>query len=579
MVSGNGPVFDQLIRNLARGGSRREFVRQSAGVTAIFGLSGAGLPSRFTRPLAAWFRIPTECETHQDCGDPCLVCPPHKQGEKAVCAPKCLPGCTKCEGGNCIDQCTDPCLHCDLWQAGHPPKCIPKCQAGCSKCENGQCVDRGCAPCEVCFPVSRPDGTCQSVENFRPCIKCDPKTGKETTRCSACEKCVQGECVSDCPNRCEICDNGVCRKCDRPCEECNEQGQCWSCDSACQRCNPQSGECETTCPGGMTCCSGQCINCCGTCSQGACGSGATASCDDRAKKPTCCGTTCHDLDSDVRNCGSCGNACREFQLPQTGERCEESRCVCQGVYESNIGATRGGGMECRQENHQCCDGDCVDTATYQSDPKHCGKCIVECEKDEQCVKGECVGSPRVGYRITYHHKVDTELRGVQIEYTYEASVRQLSKPDADGNNFAGKGTYAGRAVMRKANCFNNFPEDVEPIEFQGRLKGTANVSPSSPGAAWVTFTLEPIDPPKMHFFTKSFRGLEELMKQETGDLPALIFAGVGMVELKGGTGTKTLEGEMGSNACDGKVSLLTETEVMRLGPGPKPKGDRPKPSG
>lgn len=217
--------------------------------------------------------------------------------------------------------------------------------------------------------------------------------------------------------------------------------------------------------------------------------------------------------------------------------------------------------------------------SYQSDPKHCGKCIVECEKDEQCVKGECVGSPRVGYRITYHHKVDTELRGVQIEYTYEASVRQLSKPDADGNNFAGKGTYAGRAVMRKANCFNKFPEDVEPIVFQGKLTGTANVSPSGPGAAWVTFTLEPIDPPKMHFFTKSFRGLEELMKKETGDLPALIFAGVGMVELKGGTGSRTIEGEMGSNACDGKVSVLTETEVMRLGPTPKPKGERPKPSG
>jgi hypothetical protein len=546
--SSSHAYFDALVRNLANGGSRRDFVRHSAGFAAVLGLSRVGLPTRFARPMASWFGVPTKCEHTSDCGDPCLICPPHKLGEEVFCKPKCLAGCTKCEGGVCRDLCTDPCLECNFRMAGEAPSCIPKCQAGCSRCENGECVDQGCKTCEVCFQKSRRDGTCQPVEQFLgECATCDPETGKHTNRCSECERCEKGQCVSNCPNRCEICDKGTCRKCDRPCEGCNDAGQCWRCDPECERCNHKTGECETACDGGFTCCGGKCINCCAPCVQGGCDQGASASCKDDAKNPACCGRECHDLDSDDYNCGSCSTLCRVYDVNGFGEHCQDGRCVCKGVSErfDNIVARRGGGMECRQDNHECCDGNCVDMASYQSDPKHCGKCVVECDEGDRCVKGKCVGKKRTAYLLVFVHRVRSEKLGVERSLTMKATIRKLDTPDAEGNTFAGSGSYEGSFRKYNPSCDNKMRTEYTTAPLVGKARADGAVSELGDGETSISFSITPLAP------------------EQDGGIDAVLPVTQTLV-LKGGKGQDSTTFKLQSDKCRGTLTHVTEWSVTRV---------------
>ena len=63
-------------------------------------------------------------------------------------------------------------------------------------------------------------------------------------------------------------------------------------------------------------------------------------------KPTCCGATCTDTDTDPANCGECGYACYR------GEICESGACACPAGLV-------------------LCNNQCVNT---QTDPNNCGSC-------------------------------------------------------------------------------------------------------------------------------------------------------------------------------------------------------------
>ena len=516
--------FDQLSRDLARGGSRREFVRRSAGFTAVAGLAQAGMPARWARPVAKLFGVPAPCESDLECG-------------------------------NCED-----CRH---WYGADVKTCGFLCQAKCSTCSGGQCVDT-CPTCTVCHPNTEQAGaTCVSLEDLVGCKSCEPKTGKLTDKCSTCEKCVGKECVTNCPGRCETCDNGTCRKCgDKPCEYCAETGRCYTCDPGCQRCNSGTGECESTCKNGLACCGGKCLNCCGSCDAGGtCGyHGADAECRDDAKNPACCGPHCHDLDSDSRHCGACYHNCGWHQ------RCDHGGCVCEGVLESGAGVlgVRGGGMECSAKDHECCEGNCVDMAAYQSDPKHCGKCIVQCEPDERCERGECVGSKRVGYSIRYRIRYSSKELGVTRDVMFTATVRRLAKPDADGNTYAGWGTFSGVVVNHKVNCANKAPMDWEPIRMDGRAKGTATVDPLGGGKLTLIFTITPLNPPKQHMFTKSFRGFEGAAGMKYEDLPDAVLPVVGALQVSAGFGKDEQKMEMPGGSCQKTIEMLNEWDAAQV---------------
>lgn len=81
-----------------------------------------------------------------------------------------------------------------------------------------------------------------------------------------------------------------------------------------------------------------------------------------APRTKCLATGCVDLQTDSRNCGSCGNACAARQV------CQGGRCVCPSPLNQ-------------------CGADCVDT---RSDPRNCGSCGRACAPNESCAAGSCV---------------------------------------------------------------------------------------------------------------------------------------------------------------------------------------------
>lgn len=79
---------------------------------------------------------------------------------------------------------------------------------------------------------------------------------------------------------------------------------------------------------------------------------------------TQCGEACVDPQSDVDNCGGCGNACPE------DAGCASGTCVA--ICEAGLTS---------------CDGICVDT---QTDGDHCGGCGFACPDSAPCTEGVCL---------------------------------------------------------------------------------------------------------------------------------------------------------------------------------------------
>jgi hypothetical protein len=115
---------------------------------------------------------------------------------------------------------------------------------------------------------------------------------------------------------------------------------------------------------------------------------------------------CIDPRFDPKNCGGCGNPCKEGEVCSLGVcsatctepllRCE-SRCVDPAHDPANCGKC---GNACK-DGEACgptgctatcvdplfkCGGSCVDT---KNDPSHCGGCDVSCKASEDCKDGKC----------------------------------------------------------------------------------------------------------------------------------------------------------------------------------------------
>lgn len=102
-------------------------------------------------------------------------------------------------------------------------------------------------------------------------------------------------------------------------------------------------------------------DCCGdeTCSSGQC---------ECQQGTTCCDGNCSDLQTDVNNCGACGNTC------PPDEQCEGGQCTgCKPACTAG---------------QTCCNETCIDTET---NPSHCGGCGNVCASGESCINGRCTG--------------------------------------------------------------------------------------------------------------------------------------------------------------------------------------------
>jgi hypothetical protein len=120
---------------------------------------------------------------------------------------------------------------------------------------------------------------------------------------------------SECAAPTPVCVNDVCVECsptNDPCptgQYCTTGNQCAAgCDDTTD-CSGSTSKCDTSkhlcveCLGDSDCPAGQ------ICVQNACAQGCspTQPCVNSAE--TCCGSSCHDLQTDTTNCGTCGNAC------------------------------------------------------------------------------------------------------------------------------------------------------------------------------------------------------------------------------------------------------------------------------
>ena len=83
-----------------------------------------------------------------------------------------------------------------------------------------------------------------------------------------------------------------------------------------------------------------------------------------------CGQTCVDTQTDIENCGECGNACGRSTA------CVDGECICFMTGRTWCGA-----------------GVCVDTA---NDAKNCGECGNVCPAANYCDRGECVDDGFIG---------------------------------------------------------------------------------------------------------------------------------------------------------------------------------------
>ena len=115
----------------------------------------------------------------------------------------------------------------------------------------------------------------------------------------------------------------------------------------------------------------------------------SAYCDKRSSLPrnqrnrcgcspaqTACNGACVDLDTDVLNCGACGNACG------TNESCCDGECADVWYSEDHCGSCD---RAC-SSGDTCCEGDCDDLKTSED---NCGACGNACGADESCCDGAC----------------------------------------------------------------------------------------------------------------------------------------------------------------------------------------------
>ncbi|CAM3083192.1 Stigma-specific protein, Stig1 [Legionella steigerwaltii] len=81
---------------------------------------------------------------------------------------------------------------------------------------------------------------------------------------------------------------------------------------------------------------------------------------------TSCNDSCVNLQTDNKNCGSCGNVC------STGSSCSSGQCVPQCISPLTF-----------------CNNICVNT---QTDNSSCGSCGNACPRGTSCNMGRCVGT-------------------------------------------------------------------------------------------------------------------------------------------------------------------------------------------
>lgn len=278
----------------------------------------------------------------KECG---VICPSPAAGgsavcEAGVCGIACDKGLTECDG-MCVNLASDL-KHC----------------GGCGDACAGTCSDG------VCCPTGQTNcgGTCTDLRNSAAsCGACG-------TACTGGKVCMNGSCTTDC---------GAQKLCGSSCVDANTNIEhCGGCNMACPSAPANgvavcaAGKCGVTCaaPDFKQCVAGSCTNIttetnCGDCGK-ACGGVCSKGVCCPAGRVNCNGT-CVNLQTDAKNCLSCGRACA------AGEVCEGAACVKDCGTNERCGTT------------------CANLAT---DLYNCGECGTRCAPPAANGTAVCLGA-------------------------------------------------------------------------------------------------------------------------------------------------------------------------------------------
>ena len=123
--------------------------------------------------------------------------------------------------------------------------------------------------------------------------------------------------------------------------------------------------------------------------------------DSHCNCETCGEDFCIDLQTDITNCGSCGNACDT----ESGVECFKGECVqvivCEDGPHTRYGRTEEN-IDCwgnLTTEHMffcewtCCEGTAVinmiagsSWSVNEGNPEHCGGCGVQCSEEQSCIQ-------------------------------------------------------------------------------------------------------------------------------------------------------------------------------------------------
>jgi len=232
----------------------------------------------------------------------------------------------------------------------------------------------------ACNPWCSADERYPNPPHSRACSDCRSRTGD----CGYIHSVAVATCLqAGCPPGL-VCMQDVARPTDEYCCDLGSQ----SCDGVCfTACEPPKRRNRLTCgcdcqglpPCGpprvldwSTC---YCV-CPSPCSEGFLQDARTCDCHC-PEGQTPCDNKCVRLDSDIRNCGSCGHLCSDPKI------CVGGQCVCPTGRETCAGGMGG----CCRAGEACCNGACKNLAT---DTNNCGRCFKACFYPQVCVGGQCV---------------------------------------------------------------------------------------------------------------------------------------------------------------------------------------------
>jgi Cys-rich repeat protein len=401
------------------------------------------------------------------CGATCVDVRPN-EGNCGACGTVCrLPNATPaCRGGMCaVGSCTEPFGNCDgndangcelelrsvtnCGRCGNacpvPPNAAPTCDRATGTCgytcnpgfadcnrraEDGCEVDTGtsAANCGACGNACRlPNATAACSmgrctigmcnPNYADCDGvasngCEVDLRATVTHCGTCNAacpgrprtvpaCVDGSCRYVCEagfaecngvdaDGCEVdirTDGANCGGCGRACRPLNGAGRCTAGACVVTACEPGFADCNMRPEDGCEVSLNSDARNCGTCGT-ACPSGQVCQmgrCSMVCMPPqTLCGTTCTTLATDANNCGACGRAC------PTGQVCIGGAC------QPNCGA-----------GETNCSGVCVNTITNVT---NCGRCGNACPRPANaaptCAAGACGYTCNTGFADCNRAAVD-----------------------------------------------------------------------------------------------------------------------------------------------------------------------------